>query len=725
MLKSIISNTLIMVAIIATSIIICFQNQAISASYAILTVPNVYILNSSNSDYIPITSMFTSVGFKVSQGNIGDFHPGKGRKSILVVPHEQAIKLSKAACASVLARVKSGDCLITTGNSGLSKSLGIAFTQRKTTIRGYLWRKHPEVAIAFAKPIAVDRFQVNKQVKRLATDVASGQPVAVCGRLGKGSYFYSGIALAPADGSGYEHFPFILEAVRDEFHIQPVLAKRDLSVYLDLAYHRQESPRRLAEKLHRWGINRVHCSTWYATADARKFMRDFIAAAHDRGIVVYAWLELPMVSKEFWDGHPECREQTASGADAKVDWRYHIALEDARCFDLVIAELKPLMMDLDWDGIDFAELYFESPLGLGVPESFTPMHRSFREDFQKCCGVDPQEIFRAGSPAYWKNNPGLTQRLVEYRISLITQLNTRLLEFCEQLRIEKPHLRNVMTVIDTITDAAMKDKIGIDAEQFVKLQNHYGFDLEIEDPYTLWNLGPKRYQHIGEQYRSRMLKDHSLSIDINIVDRQDEVYPTKKQRGLELLQLINAASSSSDKVILYGLSTLEPADMYFAKYAHGQDIVVDEHGDGSVKVKSNKKFFWKTAARDTQYYVDGNKWPFAAMDEVMVPAGEHAILGRPIPHKEYEAQLRIEDVNGEILSAAWNPPDLWLEYTSSDRLYVTLNQAAALLSLDGKETHLASRKVGSKFLLALPQGRHQVRLRQAPRGQTRKSPHGN
>jgi hypothetical protein len=516
-----------------------------------------------------------------------------------------------------------------------------------------------------------------------------------------------------------------LETVRDEFHIQPVLARNDLSVYLDLALHRRESPRGLAEKLIQWGINRVHCSAWYAAARDRRFMRDFIAAAHDRGIVVYAWLEWPMVSKEFWDGHPECREQTAAGVDAKVDWRYHIAIEDARCFELATAELKPLIMDLDWDGIDIAELYFESPLGLDSPESFTPMHRSFREEFQKAYGVDPQEVFRVGSPTYWKNNPELTRALLDYRIALITRLNTRLLELCEQLKTVKPHLRTVMTVIDTITDAAMRDKIGVDVDQFVKLQNRYGFDLEIEDPYTLWSLGPKRYRLIGEQYRSRIFKDYSLSIDINIVERQDEVYPTKKQRGLELLQLINAASGSSDRVILYGLSTLEPSDMYFVKYAHGQDIVFDEHRDGSIKIKSNRKFSWKTAARNIQFYVDGNRWPCAAMDEIMVPKGEHAICSRPIPRKEYEAQLRIENVNGEILSAAWNAPELSLEYTSADRLYLTLNQAASLLRLDAEEFHMTPRKVGSKFLLVLPQGRHQVLLRQTPREQIRKSRQGN
>jgi hypothetical protein len=713
-LRAPIATRLVAVGLIIVLAILFFRDATIAANHSKLSIPHAYVIHSDGSDYASTLAIFTSVGFKVSQCSIGELPPGAGARSILIVPHDQAVKLSKTECALITARVRSGDALMTDGISELSMSLGIPFTQQKATTKGYRWSRHRGVPVAFPEPLHFDGFKVTKRGRTMATDAATGQPVAVCGRLGKGSYFYSGIPLAPPDGSGYEHFPFILETVRDAFHIEPVLARKDLSVYLDLAPHRRESPRRLAEKLVQWGVNRVHCSAWYAAPRDRRFMRDFIAAAHDRGIVVYAWLEWPMVGKEFWDGHPECREQTAAGTDAKVDWRYHIALEDAGCFDLATAELKPLILDLDWDGIDIAELYFESPLGLDAPESFTPMHRGFREAFQKSHGVDPQEIFRPDSPAYWRNNPGLTQALLDYRIALITQLNTRLLEFCERLKVGKPHLRTVMTVIDTITDAAMKDKIGVDPDQFIKLQNRYGFDLEIEDPYTLWNLGPKRYRLIGEQYRSRILKNHSLSIDINIVERQDEVYPTKKQRGLELLQLLNAASGSSDRVILYGLSTLEPSDMYFAKYAQGQDIVVNEHGDGSVRVKADKKFFWKTVSRDTQYYVDGNMWPCFTSNAVMIPAGEHAVYSRPVSHKEYEEQLRIEDTNGEILGAAWDPPNLVLDYSSADRLYLTLNQAGTPRRLDGQDFYAKPRKVGSKFLLVLPQGRHQVVLRQTP-----------
>jgi hypothetical protein len=685
-------------------------NMLISTCFARGITPEMYLVNATNRDYSSITAMFTSVGFNVTQGDISHCLEGSRSDSVLILPNEEANYLNHDQVELILNKIKSGSNLISYGSSLLSRSLGIKTGGEEAAISGYRWNQHPEVLIKFPKPVVADSIARSKRMKVLGAAVQTNRPVAVSGRLGEGRFIYCGIPLAPADGNGYEHFPFLLEAVRDEFHIKPVLSRKDLSVYLDLAYHRGATPGELIRKLKAWGINRVHCSSWYAASEARKFMREFISTAHRNGIAVYAWLEFPMVGRHFWDQHPECREQTAAGKDAKVDWRYHIALEDRRCFDLVAADLEKLIMDLDWDGIDIAELYFESPLGFPAPQNFTPMHSSFRSSFRNSHGIDPKEIFNPGSAAYWQQNPALKQALIDERIALIGQLNGLLLEFCEHLRVKKPHLRIVMTVIDTITDGPMKEHIGVDAEYFVQLQKQYGFDLEIEDPYTLWNLGPKRYQLIGDRYRSRISSDHALSIDINIVERQGAVYPTSKQRGLELLQLIHSAATHADRVILYGLSTLEPADMVFAKYAHGQDIRVEDQGKGSVKCTSRKKFFLETESGSRQYFLDGKPWPCYADDAVIVPAGEHSLQVQADAQRQEAASLRVEDISAEILSAVRNGQGLVLEYTSEGRATLVLNRAFSSLQLDGLDASSVPQRVGTKVVLTLPQGRHQVRL---------------
>jgi hypothetical protein len=41
----------------------------------------------------------------------------------------------------------------------------------------------------------------------------------------------------------------------------------------------------------------------------------------------------------------------------------------------------------------------------------------------------------------------------------------------------------------------------------------------IEDPATVWNLGPQRYPEIAKRYEPLTQRASKLAIDINIVDR--------------------------------------------------------------------------------------------------------------------------------------------------------------------------------------------------------------
>ncbi|HBX47694.1 MAG TPA: hypothetical protein DEF85_02240, partial [Clostridiaceae bacterium] len=93
-----------------------------------------------------------------------------------------------------------------------------------------------------------------------------------------------------------------------------------------------------------------------------------------------------------------------------------------------------------------------------------------------------------------------------------------------------------------------------------------------EDPFTLWNLGPIRYKTIGENYRKIIGEKGKLNIDINVVNRMNNDYPYKKQRGIELYELMNYASKYTDNIIIYGLNTIEEDDMYFAPYTRVSDV---------------------------------------------------------------------------------------------------------------------------------------------------------
>src|SRR5207302_8795736 len=140
-------------------------------------------------------------------------------------------------------------------------------------------------------------------------------------------------------------------------------ARTGAEIYLDpggLHNGVKGTPQELARRLA--GVRAVHIAGWNADYQDPKFNYDYgalIDALHARGVLAYAWLEPPFVSERFWLEHPECREKTATGRDALVDWRRLIALEDATCFRLASPVYSRVVTAYPFDGVDVAELYFE------------------------------------------------------------------------------------------------------------------------------------------------------------------------------------------------------------------------------------------------------------------------------------------------------------------------------------------------------------------------------
>ena len=133
----------------------------------------------------------------------------------------------------------------------------------------------------------------------------------------------------------------------------------------------------------------------------------------------------------------------------------------------------------------------------------------------------------------------------------------------------------------------------------------HNFTFLIEDPATIWNLGPQRYPAIAERYRPLTTRNDKLAIDINIVERYQNVYPTKQQTGTELFQLVHAASNSFPRVAPYFENSLLAPDLKLLPSAAaavtrvervGPKLVVDSRFGAGVP--------WKGAAK-----VDGQPWP--------------------------------------------------------------------------------------------------------------------
>ena len=131
----------------------------------------------------------------------------------------------------------------------------------------------------------------------------------------------------------------------------------------------------------------------------------------------------------------------------------------------------------------------------------------------------------------------------------------------ESFRQFRPGLDIVLTHVDDRFDTGMKDSIGADAARVLPLLDQHSFSFLIEDPATVWNLGPQRYPEIAKRYRPLTTHTESLAIDINIVDRYQDVYPTKQQTGTELFELVHLASTAFPRVALYFENSILKPDL--------------------------------------------------------------------------------------------------------------------------------------------------------------------
>ena len=434
------------------------------------------------------------------------------------------------APADWAARLDAGAIVILEGDSGFARTLGFQPTGRKLRIRRSRDVHAPDVPIVWERAARVPEVKLPAGATVLSHETLHGTPLLATLRHGKGAVVW--LAVSPGD-EGYERFPFVLQTLVD-LGVRPAFASRRLWAFFDAGYYRRDLDlNRLAQQWRQSGIAALHIGAWdflEAGPSEDRYLRNLIAACHARGILVYAWLELPHVSTPFWDRHPEWREKNARLKDARVDWRLLMNLANPECQRAAAHSVRRLLQHYDWDGANLAELYFDGVLGIRNLDEFTPLNDNVRREVKQRYGFDPLEFFDGRS----RNRQHLRQFL-DYRVALAARLQEAWIAELEKVRTGRPDFDIVLTNVDDRFDTTMRDAIGMDSAHLLPLLERHDLTYIIEDPCTLWSLGPRRYQEIAKRYRSLTQRQDLLGVDINIVERQ-EAYPTAQQTGVELAQ---------------------------------------------------------------------------------------------------------------------------------------------------------------------------------------------
>jgi hypothetical protein len=598
----------------------------------------------------------------------------------------------------VRARLEEGYVVVLTGCGGLADYFGFAPTGRTVTVRSITDTHHPKQQIVWEDAVDLPVCEVRAGAEVYTRERWQGAPLAAGIRMGPGAILW--LATDPG-AKGHERFPYLLNALL-RLGLEPPVKARNLWLFFDSSYRMRVDPEYMARRWRSHGVSALHIAAWhYFEADSQRddYLTRLIGACHRNAIHVYAWLELPHVSEQFWTSHPEWREKTALGMDAHLDWRKLINLRNPDCVRAVRSGVEDLLRRFDWDGVNLAELYFESLEGHQNPARFTPLNDDVRREFQRLAGWDPIDLWDLGSVRHHSRSASSLMQFLNYRATLARAMQEEWLGVLEGARKLRPHLDLVLTHVDNLLDPETRDRIGADAKVVLPLLEKHNMTFLIEDPATAWNLGPERYPAIASKYAGLTRHPERLAIDINVVERYQDVYPTKQQTGVELLREIHLAAAAFPRVTLYFESSILAPDWPLLPYATAVAQAF-QRDNGRAIIRSPRPIAvrWNGPAK-----VNGAPWPALDSGWVWLPAGEHTV-----EKGDADPPIRILDFNGDLRSAQATASGLEFSYECSSRALAVLSKPPRRLLIDHEPVEPKLWIFDDSWILVLPQGQHLV-----------------
>ncbi len=601
---------------------------------------------------------------------------------VLVVSKDESARAGHAA---------DGRVLIVEGDSPAARALGFRATGRRVAVKEVRDVHNPDLPIVWEHAVTLPVFEVPAGARVVALDREHGAPLMAVQKRGSGGVLW--LATSPGP-QGYERFPYVLQALA-EAGVSPAFESRRLAAFYDSAFQRDIPPDALARQWRQIGLAAVHVGAWdyfEPTAEADAFLRRLIEACHGEGILVYAWLELPHVSVEFWDSHPAWRERTATLRDAAVDWRLLMNLANPECRDAVARGIRQMLDRFDWDGVNLAELYFDGTEGVRRPQDLTPMNEDVRREVRAAYGFDPLQLFSGES-----RDPRQLRQFLDYRVDLAARLQEWWIDELERARAGNPDLDLVLTHVDDRFDTTMRDAVGADAQRLLRLLESHQLTFVIEDPGTVWHLGPGRYAVIAEKYRPLTPRQDRLGVDINFVERS-QAWPTLQQTGAELAELIHVAAESFATVMFYHTGSIGTVDAPLLPAAAATVARSEPAGDG-LRIDSRHGVGVRWAGPVT---VDGAPWPVRDPERVWLPPGRHVVRPSTVP-----TPVRATDFNGTLRGARTRSDGIEISYASESRAFVRLDRKPLRLLIDGREAPLRASATG---VVRLPRGSHTARV---------------
>lgn len=629
---------------------------------------------------------------------------------LIVVPNLVALELMEIEMNMILDFVERGGILITDGKSRLTEKLNVRFSQTPIFVS-----KIKDLTLA-VEPISwkqsVPVFTViGDDMTVLCQDQESQVPVAVTIPFGLGKALILSAPFDPYTPYGISHYPYFPFYLKNQLGVGFHFRSRTLEFYFDPGLRQNTSWENLVYQWKQSGVKIVYLAAWHFYLNYQFDYNYFINLCHQNGIGVYAWFEFPQVSHTFWTAHPEWREKNVSGKDARNGWRMQMNLQNEDCLEAATSFLKNVLMEYDWDGINFAELCYDTNKGLSDPLQFAPMNREVRRKFEKKEGIDPILLFDRLSPFYWKKDQLLMNKFLVYRTDLIKALHRHFIrEIRSVQRSKKKEMEIIVTVLDSLNHPEIIEECGVDILDIIDMMADYSFTLQVEDPTRSWIDLPSRYQLFTEKYLPRIKDPKRLMFDINVVKRPDfkkTHLPSPWAVGTELATTFYYAGLPSNRVGIYSEYTVNPIDMSMLSFAVGSSHTVSAENDG-FRINSPRSMeLILEKGKNIMPVMDGERWPFFQDNTVSIPSGDHTLSFKRVGRYR-QGPLSVPRMlfNGHISNLTIAENLLSFRFSSVNPVILSFDQHLKSIRIDSKEIILDETVRN----LVLSAGNHRVEM---------------
>lgn len=654
--------------------------------------------NNQRNEIWSYESVFESAGISINRFPATDLLIIPDEINLLIIPEASALQLQNSQIEYILDLLEQGRLfLITSGYSPLSNALGIEKTSRTIRVSKIRDLVYPGVEIKWTDSPSLAVFEAPGDAAYVYQDFESEEPLMVSASRGKGKFLYSGPLFDPESSQGITRYPHFLKHVFRTLNVFPMLRGKGFEVFFNPGEREEIAVEDLIKFWKRSGVEIIHAASWHVYPEWNYDYERLIRLAHNNSMLVYAWLEPPLVHEKFWREHPNWREQNALGDVPEGTWRYPMALGDPEARAGALKEWKQILEAYRWNGVTVNRLGFEASFPPD-PRTMTPFHPSVRKRFEEENNFDPVELFNSDSPFFWKENSQAWENYIDFRQELSQEYIGDFLEMFEEFRKE----RNQWMEIILTYDARRMDP-GVSFFNIRKFSSQYP---------VLWQYIPETensWINLTPPFDILQLIISPHPQGMGFIPDAPTSYPTGTAFYQELKELIR----KNQRFIIYSESSLYEVDTQVLPFVLDSDRSL-HWGDNRVYIQSKTGGEVLFSGDEIQkLLIDRNLPGSFHKNRLVVPAGEHVLkikFGSRRWLTHLKSSTKVIDFSGRLKKIEVKQRGVSVDYEADKGSYLVITDKPLNITLDGEKYNFFIQEGQRGWTVFLPPGSYTAEI---------------